>query len=52
MQHQGQAPVFMFGAALIALWGTAAATMRVPRRVRERGVDTVGGAALSDGSAR
>ena len=52
MQHQGQAPVFMFGAALIALWGMAAATMRVPRRVRERGVDTVGGAALGDGSAR
>ena len=52
MQHQGQAPVFVFGVALIALWGLSAAGMRVPQRARERGVDTVGGAALGDGAAR
>jgi predicted MFS family arabinose efflux permease len=52
MQHQGQAPVFMFGAALIALWGIAAANMRVPQRARRRGVDAVGGAAMGDGAAR
>jgi predicted MFS family arabinose efflux permease len=52
MQHQGQAPVFVFGAALIALWGISAAGMRVPRRARERGADAVGGAALDNGSAR
>ena len=52
MQHQGQAPVFVFGVALIALWGISAAGMRVPRHARERGADTVGGAALGNGSAR
>ena len=52
MQHQGQAPVFVFGAALIALWGISAAGMRVPRRARERGADAVGAAALGNGSAR
>jgi MFS family permease len=52
MQHQGQAPVFVFGVALIALWGIAAAGMRVPRRVPRRGTDAVGGAVLGDGSAR
>jgi MFS family permease len=52
MQHQGQAPVFMFGAALIALWGIAAVNMRVPQRARRRGVDAVGGAAMGDGAAR
>jgi predicted MFS family arabinose efflux permease len=52
MQHQGQAQVFVFGAALIALWGISAAGMRVPRRAHERGADTVGDAALGNGSAR
>jgi MFS family permease len=52
MQHQGQAPVFVFGAALIALWGLSAAGMRVPQRAGLRGADTVGGAALGNGSAR
>jgi len=51
MQHHGSAPVFMFGAALIALWAIAAATMRVPRRVRKRDVDTIGSAALGNESA-
>jgi predicted MFS family arabinose efflux permease len=51
MQHQGQAPVFMFGAALIVLWGIIAAGMRVPRRAHERDADTVRGAALGNGSA-
>ncbi|MBE0620737.1 MAG: MFS transporter [Burkholderiales bacterium] len=52
MQHHGRAPVFMFGAALIALWGIAAAGMRVPQRARRDGAGTVGGAALRDGAAR
>jgi MFS family permease len=52
MQHQGQVPVFVFGAALIALWGISAAGMRVPQRARTRGADTVAGAALGNGSAR
>jgi predicted MFS family arabinose efflux permease len=52
MQHHGRAPVFMFGAALIALWGIAAVGMRVPQRARQRGADAVGGAALGDGAAR
>jgi MFS family permease len=49
MQHQGPAPVFVLGVALIALWGFAAAGMRVPQRARERGADAVGAAALGDG---
>jgi len=52
MQHHGRTPVFMFGAALITLWGIAAATMRVPQRARRRNAATVGGAALGDGTAR
>jgi MFS family permease len=52
MQHHGRAPVFMFGAALISLWGIAAASMRVPQRARQRGADTAGGAALGDQAAR
>ena len=52
MQHHGRAPVFMFGAALIALWGIAAAGMRVPQRARQRGADSGGGAALGDQAAR
>ncbi|MEK7361846.1 MAG: MFS transporter, partial [Pseudomonadota bacterium] len=52
MQHQGQAPVFMLGVALIALWGLSAAGMRVPQRAGLRGAATVGGAALGNGSAR
>ena len=52
MQHHGRAPVFMFGTALIALWGIAAAGMRVPQRVRPRGADAAGGAALGDQAAR
>ena len=53
MQHYGQAPVFMFGVVLIALWGIAAAGMRVPQRAHRRGADAdaVGGAALGDGPA-
>jgi len=51
MQHYGRTPVFMFGAALIALWGIVAVGMRVPQRARRRGADVVGGATLSDGSA-
>jgi predicted MFS family arabinose efflux permease len=52
MQHQGQAPVFMFGVALIVLWGIAATGMRVPQRARSRGADAVCGAAVGNGSAR
>jgi MFS family permease len=52
MQHQGQAPVFVFGAALIVLWGIAARGMRVPQRARSRGADAVSGAAVGNGSAR
>jgi len=52
MQHQGQVPVFVFGAALIVLWGMSAAGMRVPQRARTHGADAVGGAALGKGSAR
>jgi MFS family permease len=52
MQHQGQAPVFMFGVALIVLWGIAATGMRVPQRARSRGADAVSGAAVGNGSAR
>src|SRR5487761_2686662 len=52
MQHHGRAPVFMFGAALIALWGIAAAGMRVPQRARQHGADAAGGAALGDQAAR
>ena len=52
MQHHGRAPVFMFGAALIALWGIVAATMHVPQRAQRRGAGEVGGAALGDGAAR
>ena len=44
MQHQGQAPVFMLGVALIALWGLSAAGMRVPQRAGLRGAAAVGGA--------
>jgi predicted MFS family arabinose efflux permease len=52
MQHQGQVPVFVFGAVLIALWGISAAGMRVPKRARKQEVDSVAGVALSNGSAR
>ena len=52
MQHHGQAPVFVFGVALIALWGIAAAGMRVPQRARRSGADAVGGEAVGDRSAR
>jgi predicted MFS family arabinose efflux permease len=52
MQHQGQVPVFVFGTALVALWGISAAGMRVPQRARERGADMVGAAALGNGPAR
>ena len=52
MQHHGRAPVFMFGAALISLWGIAAAGMRVPQRARQHGADAAGGAALGDQAAR
>ena len=52
MQHQGQVPVFVFGTALVALWGISAAGMRVPQRERERGADMVGAAALGNGPAR
>ncbi len=52
MQHHGRAPVFMFGAALISLWGIAAAGMHVPQRARQRGADASGGAALGDRAAR
>jgi len=52
MQHQGQAPVFVFGAALMVLWGMSAAGMRVPQRARKGGVDTMTGAALGNGPAR
>jgi len=52
MQHHGQVPVFVFGVVLIALWGISAAGMRVPRRARKHGAETVGGAALGNGSAR
>jgi len=52
MQHHGRVPVFMFGAGLIALWGIAAVTMRVPQRARASGVDRVPGAALGNGVAR
>ena len=45
-------PVFVLGVALIALWGIAAAGMRVPQRASRRGADAVGGAALGDESAR
>ena len=51
MQHQGQAPVFVFGLALMVLWGISALGMRVPRRAREQGADAVGDAALGKGSA-
>jgi len=51
MQNYGRTPVFMFGAALIALWGIVAVGMRVPQRARRRGADVVGGTTLSDGSA-
>ncbi len=52
MQHQGQAPVFVFGAALIVLWGISAAGMRVPRRASKHGADTVAGAAFGNGPVR
>jgi MFS family permease len=52
MQHQGQGQVFVFGLALIVLWGISAAGMRVPRRARRHGADTVGGATLGNESAR
>jgi predicted MFS family arabinose efflux permease len=52
MQHHGQVPVFVFGAALIVLWGMIAAGMRVPQRARKHGANTVAGAALGNGSAR
>jgi MFS family permease len=51
MQHHGRAPVFMFGTALIALWGIAAASMQVPRRASKRGADAVGAAALGNRTA-
>ncbi len=49
MQHHGRTPVFMFGAALIAVWGLAAATMRVPQRARRPVAEAAGGAALGNG---
>jgi len=49
MQHQGQVPVFVFGTALVALWGISAAGMRVPRRAGKGGADTVAGAAMGNG---
>jgi MFS family permease len=52
MQHYGRVPVFAFGVVLIALWGIAAAGMRVPQRARRGGANAVGGAAVGDGSAR
>ena len=52
MQHHGQVPVFVFGMALIVLWGASAAGMRVPQRVRERNADAVGAAAMGNGPAR
>lgn len=52
MQHHGQTPVFVFGVALIALWGMSAAGMRVPRRAPAHAADNVAGAALGNGSAR
>jgi MFS family permease len=50
MQHHGRAPVFIFGAALIALWAIAASTMQVPRRAHKRNADTVGASALGNES--
>jgi MFS family permease len=52
MQNHGRAPVFMFGATLIILWGIAAASMRVPKRVRQRDAQARGGGALGDEAAR
>ena len=53
MQHQGRTQVFLFGAALITVWGIAALSMRVPRRAQAHAADTVGGGgALGDGAAR
>ncbi len=52
MQHHGRTPVFMFGAALIALWGIVAVSMRVPRRAQARGADSLGARALGDGAIR
>ena len=51
MEHHGQVPVFVFGVALIALWGISAAGMRVPRRARKHAVDTVRTAPLGNESA-
>ncbi len=50
MQNHGRTPVFMFGTALITVWGISAAGMRVPQRARRR--STIGGAAMGDGTAR
>ena len=52
MQHQGQVPVFVFGAVLIALWGISAAGMRVPKRARKHGADGVADASLANEPAR
>ena len=52
MQHHGRAPVFMFGAALIALWGIAASGMHVPQRVRRARANAAGPAVAGDGRTR
>ncbi len=52
MQHHGQASVFAFGAALIAVWGVVAAGMRPPRQVRQREAPATAGAVLGDRPAR
>jgi MFS family permease len=52
MQHQGQVPVFVFGVVLIVLWGLSAAGMRVPKRARKHGADTIADASLGNEPAR
>ena len=52
MQHHGRAPVFAFGAVLIALWGIAAIGMRVPRRAARGGAEAVSGVVPADGAVR
>ncbi|HUX23047.1 MAG TPA: MFS transporter [Burkholderiales bacterium] len=52
MQNHGRTPVFIFGGTLICLWGIAAASMRVPKRVQRRGGADLGDGALGDGVAR
>ena len=48
MQHYGEAAVFVFGLALVALWLLMAAPMRVPARVASRAFPLAGAGAVAD----